>query len=227
MRGIQRCEAGLVSLASHWGGSAGHDCTDDRAFMFTTKTQPIRTIVPRLAAGIVRASLPAVVAVVAVVVVAVRLPPMSFAVVAALGPLTAAAFVDAAERRLPNRLVLLSAVPVCVVCVVDPFVGRVNAIEGVVSGALLLAAPLLVLHLISPASMGFGDVKAAASLGATLGLIQPALSLWTLCLASAITAAWGVARRERHVALGPGLMLAALVVLLVAAFSGIQATAWP
>lgn len=224
MSGIQRCEVGLMSLASHWGGSAGHDCTNDRAFMFTTTTQPIRTLVPRFAAGAVPASIAVVVA---VLVIAVRFPPMSFAVVAGIVPLAAAALVDAAKRRLPNRLVLLSAIPVCVVCVVDPFVGRVNAIEGVVSGALLLATPLLVLHLIAPASMGFGDVKAAVSLGATLGLIQPELSLWTLCLASAITAAWGVARRESHVALGPGLLLAALVVLLVAAFSGIQATAWP
>lgn len=192
--------------------------------MFTTTTQPIRTIVPRFAAAAVPASIAVVVG---VVVIAVRFPPVSFAVVVALVPLTTAALVDAAERRLPNRLVLLSAVPVCVVCVVDPFIGRVNAIEGVVSGALLLAAPLLVLHLIAPASMGFGDVKAAVSLGATLGLIQPELSLWTLCLASAITAAWGIARRETHVALGPGLILAALVVLVVAAFSGIQATAWP
>jgi leader peptidase (prepilin peptidase)/N-methyltransferase len=91
---------------------------------------------------------------------------------------------------------------------------------------LLLAVPLLALHLIAPESMGFGDVKAAVPLGATLGLIQPELSLWTLCLASAITAAWGVARRERYVALGPGLVLAAMTVLVVAACSGIQVTAW-
>jgi leader peptidase (prepilin peptidase)/N-methyltransferase len=138
----------------------------------------------------------------------------------------AAALVDAVERRIPNPLVALSAVPVSVVCAVDPFVGRLAAVGGVVSGALLLAAPLLALHLMAPASMGFGDVKAAVPLGATLGLIQPELSLWTLCLASAITAAWGVARRERHVALGPGLVLAAMTVLLVAACSGIQVTAW-
>ena len=83
------------------------------------------------------------------------------------------------------------------------------------SGALVLATPLLALHLIAPTSMGFGDVKAAAALGATLGLVQPELALWTLCLASAITAAWGIARRVRHVALGPGLVVAAYIVLLV------------
>ena len=74
--------------------------------------------------------------------------------------------------------------------------------------------------------MGFGDVKAAASLGATLGLIHPELALWTLCLASAITAGWGIARRARHVAFGPGLVVAAFIVLLAGACAGIQVTAW-
>jgi leader peptidase (prepilin peptidase)/N-methyltransferase len=191
--------------------------------MFTTTAQPTHTTITRhIAAGTVAGAIGAV----GVVIIAVGLAPVSFAVVAALIPLMAAAFVDAVERRIPNPLVVLSAMPVSFVCAVDPFVGRLAAVGGVVSGALLLAAPLLALHLIAPESMGFGDVKAAVPLGATLGLIQPELSLWTLCLASAITAAWGVARRERHVALGPGLVLAAMTVLLVAACSGIQVTAW-
>jgi leader peptidase (prepilin peptidase)/N-methyltransferase len=217
--GIRGRQVGLRSLASHWGGSTGHDCTNDRAFMFTTTAQPTRTITTLVAAGTVAAAITAV-------VIAVRLPPMSFAVIAALVPLTAAAHVDAVARRLPNRLVALSAAPVSIVCVLDPFVVRISAVGGVVAGALLLAAPLLALHVIAPSSMGFGDVKAALSLGATLGLIQPELSLWTLCLASAVTAAWGVARGERHVALGPGLVVAAIAVLLFAACTGIQVAAW-
>jgi leader peptidase (prepilin peptidase) / N-methyltransferase len=207
-----------VSPASHWGGLAGHDCTNDRALMFTT-AQPIRTTTPPIVAGVGAAT-------VAAAVIALRLAPMSFAVIAAMVPLAAAALVDAVERRLPNRLVLLSAVPVLVVCVLDPFVGRVDAFGGVAAGSLLLAAPLLALHLIAPASMGFGDVKAAASLGATIGLIRPELSLWTLCLASAVTGVWGVARRQRHVPFGPGLVLAATVVILVAACVGSRAAAW-
>jgi len=218
-----RCVARLVSLGSHWGGWAGHDCTNDRAFMFTTTTQSNPTIIPRLAAGTVGA---AFVILLGAVVIAVRLQPLAFAVLAALVPLAAAALVDAVEHRLPNHLVLLSAAPVSIVCVLDPFVARLTAVGGVATGALLLAIPILALHLISPASMGFGDVKAGASLGATLGLIQPELSLWALCLASAITAGWGLARRQRHVALGPGLVVAAMVLLFVSACAGIQVTAW-
>ena len=168
----------------------------------------------------------AVAAAVGAAVIAIRLAPLSLAVVVALVPLAAAAGVDAVERRLPNVLVLLSAVPVSIVCLLDPFVDRLTVLAGVAVGALLLAGPLLAMHLIAPASMGFGDVKAAVSLGATLGLIRPDLALWTLCLASGITAGWGVARRERDVALGPGLVLAALVVLLVSAGVGIEVTTW-
>ncbi len=192
--------------------------------MFTTTTaQPTRSISPFVAAGTVTA---AAVVGLGAVVIAVRLAPMSFVVVAALLPLIAAAIVDAAERRLPNRLVLLSIVPVVFVCALDPFIGRLTAVGGVVLGAVFLAVPLLVLHLIAPTSMGFGDVKAAAALGAALGLIRPELALWTLCLASAITAAWGITRRARHVALGPGLVVAAFTVLLVGASAGIEVSAW-
>ena len=192
--------------------------------MFTTTTaQPTRSIGPFVAAWIVTA---AAAVGLSAVVIAVRLAPMSVAVVAALLPLTAAAIVDGTARRLPNRLVLLSIAPVAFVCGLDPFVGRLTAVGGVVSGALLLATPLLVVHLIAPTAMGFGDVKAAAALGAALGLIQPELALWTLCLASAISGGWGIARRARHVAFGPGLVVAAFTVLLVGACAGIEVSAW-
>ena len=189
----------------------------------TTRAQPTRSISPIVVAG---AGTTAAVVGLTAVVFAVRLAPMSFVVVAALLPLSGAAIVDAAERRLPNRLVLLSIAPVAFVCALDPFIGRLTAVEGVALGAVFLAAPLLALHLIAPTSMGFGDVKAAAALGAALGLIQPELALWTLCLASAITATWGIARRARHVALGPGLVVAAFTVLLAGAWFGIEVSAW-
>ncbi|MGH9133251.1 MAG: prepilin peptidase [Ilumatobacteraceae bacterium] len=182
--------------------------------MLTTTAQPTRTAAPLLVAAALG------------IAIAQFWSPISAAVVAALVPLTAAARVDALDRRLPDRLVALSAVPVGVVCLVDPFVDRLSALGGVVAGASLLAVPLLALHLIAPASMGFGDVKTSAALGATLGLVDPVLSLWTLCLASALTAAWGVARGERHVALGPGLVVAATVVLVVASGRGVEAVAW-
>jgi leader peptidase (prepilin peptidase)/N-methyltransferase len=193
----------------------------------TTTSQPGRTITPHVAAGALTAGVVVGgVGAVGVAVIAIRLAPMSLAVLAAMVPLAAAAVVDARHRRLPNRLVVLSAVPVALLCVLDPFVGRLSAIGSVGAGAVLLAGPLLAPHLIAPAAMGFGDVKAACSLGATLGLIGPELSMWTLCIACGVTAGWGLARRQRHVALGPGLVLAALAVLVVSAVIGVEVAAW-
>jgi leader peptidase (prepilin peptidase)/N-methyltransferase len=193
----------------------------------TTTSQPGRTITPHVAAGALTAGVVVGgVGAVGVVVIAIRLAPMSLAVLAAMVPLAAAAVVDARHRRLPNRLVVVSAVPVALVCVLDPFVGRLSAIGGVGVGVVILAGPLLGLHLIAPGAMGFGDVKAACSLGATLGLIGPELSMWTLCLACGVTGGWGLARHQRHVALGPGLVLAALAVLVISAVIGVEVAAW-
>ena len=196
--------------------------------MKTTTAQPTRPASVPIAARRSPGATVVVVVAAAVVaaVIAVRLAPLGIVVVAALVPLARAALVDAVERRLPDRLVLVAAVPAAVVCAADPFVGRLTAVGAVVAGALLLALPLLTIHLIAPRAMGFGDVKAAASLGATLGLIRPELSLWTLCLASAVAASWGLLRRSRYVAFGPALVLGAVAVLVVGASTGLEVAAW-
>ncbi len=49
-----------------------------------------------------------------------------------------------------------------------------------IPAALAFAGPLLLLHLVSPAAMGFGDVKAGIVLGYALGLVH-----WHLALAAA------------------------------------------
>ena len=72
----------LMSLTSLWGRRRGHDCANDRAFMFTTTTaQPTRSISPFVAVGSVTAA--ALLGLSAVVIV-VGLAPMSFVVVVAL-----------------------------------------------------------------------------------------------------------------------------------------------
>jgi leader peptidase (prepilin peptidase)/N-methyltransferase len=56
-----------------------------------------------------------------------------------------------------------------------------------------MALPVLALHLLSPASMGFGDVKAAVVLGAAVGTVDARLAAVALCLAAAGGAAFGLA----------------------------------
>ena len=93
--------------------------------------------------------------------------------------LVVAALVDAVEHRLPNVLVLGAALPV----VVAPLLaGSAGLAKSAAAGAVLVAGPLLVTHLVTPSGMGFGDVKAGAVLGAAMGLIDVELALLALVL---------------------------------------------
>lgn len=132
--------------------------------------------------------------------------------VAALVP---AALVDLDERRLPNRLVAIAAALTAAVLALSVGVDLALGLDADVAGLLgdvgigigLMAGPLLVMHLASPAAMGFGDVKAAAVLGSGLGTVDAQLPLVALLLASAATAAWGLATRRRSLPFGPGLVV--------------------
>ena len=85
---------------------------------------------------------------------------------------------------------------------------------GIVSGALVMAMPLLALHVASPDAMGFGDVKAALVLGAAIGTIDWRLGAVALCLAALTGAAAGVLGRCRTIAFGPFLVFGAWTVVL-------------
>jgi leader peptidase (prepilin peptidase)/N-methyltransferase len=131
--------------------------------------------------------------------------------------LVPAAVIDIGERRLPDAWVGAGAVAVIVTLVVDSVVGQPNDTEllaGVAFGALAMALPVLALHLLSPASMGFGDVKAAVVLGAAVGTTDARLAAVALCLAAAGGAAFGLTTRRRTIPFGPFLVAASLVVLL-------------
>lgn len=151
--------------------------------------------------------------------------PLAIAVVVSALLLLLAAVVDAVEHRLPNVLVGAAAAPVVVAAVVS-FVATSVPAAGAAGGALLVAVPLLLAHLVSPSGMGFGDVKAGAVLGGALGLIDVQIALLALFVGLAGAAIWGVARRERAVALGPGLVGGAVVALISARIAGVEANPW-
>ena len=67
-----------------------------------------------------------------------------------------------------------------------------------------MALPLLLMHLASPSSMGFGDVKLAVVVGAAVGAADWQLALPALALAAGATATVGIVERLRHVPFGPG-----------------------
>ncbi len=133
-----------------------------------------------------------------------------------------AAMIDLREDRIPDELVLLALVPMALTLaagVVSP--------GNVALGIAVFAVPLLVIHVVSPRSMGFGDVKLAIPLGAALGAVDPAWGLFALCGASAATAAVGLASRRSVLPFAPGLVAGSLAALaLSTVFSADWLLSW-
>jgi len=137
-----------------------------------------------------------------------------------------AAMVDVRQRRLPDVLTvpgaLVSIATVVPVTAAEGTAVGVDVATSVALGAAAFAGPLLVLHLVSPAGMGFGDVKAGVALGTAIGLIDTASSLVGLFVGSLIAASAGLVTRQRHVPFGPSLVIGAAVALVIARARGVS-----
>ena len=169
------------------------------------------------------ATLSAIAACAALMVLWSTQAPAVIATGLALTALTAAALVDAVDHRLPNGLVAMAALPVGVAIAIAAAAGSVDVALGALAGAALLGVPLLITHLVSPVGMGFGDVKAGAVVGAAVGLVNAQLAVLTLVLALGGSAAWAVMHRWRTIPLGPGLVVGALLALSIARWFGLEA----
>lgn len=85
----------------------------------------------------------------------------------------ALSIVDLVQYRLPNVILFPSIVASASIIVVGEIVrGDTTTISYAVIGALLYSGVLLLMHLISPAGMGFGDVKLALLLGMFAGWVS-------------------------------------------------------
>ncbi|MDH2444379.1 prepilin peptidase [Amnibacterium sp. CER49] len=93
--------------------------------------------------------------------------------------------VDLAERRLPDRIVLPTAVAVGGALVLDGFLdGRPGVAVGVLLGAAGMFTLFLALAVASHGQVGMGDVKLALVVGAAAGALG--LSTWLLALVFAV-----------------------------------------
>lgn len=138
-----------------------------------------------------------------------------------------AAAVDVTERRLPDALVAAVASAAIVVVVVEAAGGRAGpATSAVLAGAGLAAGPLLVVHLVDPRALGFGDVKFAVALGSVIGLADWRWSIVALFVGSGLAAGVGLVGRRREVALGPGLLIGALLAFAGAGLAGGRLLPW-
>jgi leader peptidase (prepilin peptidase) / N-methyltransferase len=146
--------------------------------------------------------------------------------------LVAMSAVDIWAMRIPTRFAHVTAVTVGVTMLAATAVDSgidTDTLRGALVGAAVLGGGLLVLHLISPRMLGFGDVRLATVAGLVVGWLawtpqHPVLSpvedaLDTALLGGLVGALVGIAllvmrRRNDPFPFGPSLALGAAVVIL-------------
>ena len=147
--------------------------------------------------------------------------PTALAVTAII-PAGAAACADWRTHRVPTALVSATLLPVvfAVAVAVLSDGGPGDRLVAVTLGACVMALPLLLIHLLSPTAMGFGDVRLAAVLGGAVGLIAPALVLAALAVAAALTLVLSICTQRAAVPFAPGLVAGACAALAFGTFEG-------
>ena len=133
---------------------------------------------------------------------------------------------DLGSGRLPDRLVAVAALFgfVAAFAVGDP--DGAGGIAAYLTGALALSLPLFALHLASPRSMAFGDVKFAAALGGLVGVAAPDpssrlfLAMTALVVASGAGVLVAVVVRRTQLPFGPLLFLGTCATLALADRAG-------
>ena len=131
----------------------------------------------------------------------------------AVAVLVPPALIDVHYRRLPNRWIGAAALTFAIATTLQVSIGQSINLANAALGAVVLAGPMLALHLMSPSAMGFGDVKAGVVLGACLGAIDWQLALAGLALAAGATSVTAIVRNRSIVAFGPGLVAGSLIAL--------------
>jgi leader peptidase (prepilin peptidase)/N-methyltransferase len=128
--------------------------------------------------------------------------------------LTALSFYDIHERRLPNWLTMPGAVAILGIAAANGRGGQAML------GAVTLFAIYTLVHVMSPAAMGAGDVKLAIGIGALTGMFGS--DVWALATLGAplLTAGWAVVvavrRSGQTVPHGPSMCLAAVTATALA-----------
>jgi leader peptidase (prepilin peptidase)/N-methyltransferase len=134
-------------------------------------------------------------------------------------PAGLAAAIDDATGTLPDRWVLATAVGGLTWTALQS--GATGPL-GWSIGAAAVALPVALLHGVAPEAMGFGDVKFAAAIGGTTGVVvtslpeRLALAMALLAVASGAALAYGVVRRRHSVPFGPCLLLGGGIAIVLA-----------
>jgi leader peptidase (prepilin peptidase) / N-methyltransferase len=133
------------------------------------------------------------------------------------------AAVDLEHRRIPNRILGPMAIVAIVLLSIAAMVqGRPEILRRSAFGALAYFAPMLLLGLVIPSSMGMGDIKLAGYLGLHLGWFSMQRVLTGAFLGFLIGAVIGVGLmaagkkgRKDYVPFGPSMALGAAIAVLM------------
>ena len=120
-----------------------------------------------------------------------------------------ATLTDVTTRRIPNQLVVFGAVAIVVAAL------STGTFRSALIGAVVTAAPLLAIYLVSPRLLRGGDVKLAAVTGAGLGVVSPELGVIALTVAVMALLAVSSVRRVSSLPMAPGFAIGALVALFL------------
>ena len=131
--------------------------------------------------------------------------------------------IDIKHQLLPDRIVFPSAAIAGVLLLAaSAFMLDGGTALRTVLGAVVMWALYVVLRLISPSSMGYGDVKLAFVLGLYLGFISWQALMWGTVLAFLLGAVWGLAlivtrkgTGKTQIPFGPFMLAGALVAMVV------------
>ena len=167
-------------------------------------------------------SRPSALSLVALLGAAVGVIGLGWTPVALVGPVIAVpgsvlAWSDLRWRRLPTRWVYgMAGAAVTIAPVVEAVDHRAVGLS-VIAGSAVTGLPMLVVHLVTPSGVGFGDVRLAAALGAALGVIDWRLSAVSLVAAVLAGACAGVLHGpwRRSIPLGVFMVSAGLLIVLV------------
>lgn len=142
---------------------------------------------------------------------AVELDALVLGTVLALSFATAGAWTDARTGLIPDELVIATGATATITA------AAADQVTALAIGAAIVGLPLLVLHIVNPSAMGFGDVKLGLALGGTIGVIEPRLGVVALACASACAVVTGLVTKRQAIPFGPALAAGGVFVAVGAA----------
>ena len=139
------------------------------------------------------------------------------------GGLVVLSLIDLDTFLLPNRIVYPLTIAVTLLFGVAGFLdGGLGDFRRALLCGLVVFAVFLLLHLISPRGMGFGDVKFSFVLGVALGWVSPATAFLGIFMGFLLGSVVGIGliatkikTRKDHVPFGPFMALGAVSALLI------------